>query len=365
MRILIAGDWHSDLHEEEVFRSLGRLGHEAIRFKWCDYFHSPTGLLFAAKSIFARAQNKFVTGPLISKLNRDLIAQCILAAPEIIFIYRGTHITSSTLRKIKTALPACILIGYNNDDPFAPNHPPYLWRHFIESIPEYDLMLAYRHSNLLEFLNAGAKKVELLRSWFIGERNHPVELNETERLSFGSDVVFVGHFEPDQRLEYLEEIVKQGFKLRLFGPPKYWEKPLAQSPVLGNLPPVRMVWGREYNLALSGSKVALCFLSKLNRDTYTRRCFEIPSTRTLMLSEYSKDLASLYQEGVEADYFRDRDELIAKLDYYVKNVESRKQVANNGFEKVHAAGHDVDSRMREMLGWASDLATNTGHRSLG
>jgi spore maturation protein CgeB len=156
-------------------------------------------------------------------------------------------------------------------------------------------------------------------------------------------------------LNFLEEIVRQGFSLRLFGPTKYWAQPLAQSTTLRHLAPTQMVWGADYNRALCGAKVALCFLSKLNRDTYTRRCFEIPATKTLMLSEYSGDLASLYIEGKEVDYFRNRDELMEKIKHYVGNDLARNRVAQGGYDKVHGAGHDIDSRMKTMLGWIEQI----------
>ena len=101
--------------------------------------------------------------------------------------------------------------------------------------------------------------------------------------------------------------------------------------------------------------MALCFLSKLNRDTYTRRCFEIPATGTLMLSEHTDDLASLYKEGEEADFFRTREELIEKLKLYFGNEPLRQTVAANGYQRVMADGHDVVSRMEQVLAWVAEI----------
>jgi spore maturation protein CgeB len=257
---------------------------------------------------------------------------------------------------IKRAVPSVTCVGYNNDDPFAPGQPSWLWRHFLASLPAYDLVLAYRHHNVTDFLKAGAKQVRLLRSWFVPERNHPVALSAGEQARFGCDVVFVGHYEPDQRLGYLEEVVKQGLSLKLYGPGYDWDPVIARSPWLTHLRPVRLVWGEEYNQALCGAKVALCFFSKLNRDTYTRRCFEIPATGTLMLAEYSDDLASLYREGQEADFFRSKEELVSKLQYYVKDQGRRESVALAGRRRVLADGHDVLSRMKDVLRWAEDVS---------
>lgn len=355
MRVLIAGDWHSDLHEQEVLRALSRLEHDIGEFKWHSYFafepHARAGL----GALLKRAQNKYVTGPALARINRDFVAKAREFRPDVVFVYRGTHIEASALQAVRAAVPDCVLVGYNNDDPFAPAQPRYLWRHFMAAIPHYDLMLAYRHANVDAFRAAGARRVELMRSWYVADRNHPVELSDEEKSRFAADVVFVGHYEPDQRLDYLEEIVRQGFSLRLFGPTKYWAQPLAQSPLLRHLAPARMVWGADYNRALCGAKIALCFFSKLNRDTYTRRCFEIPATKTLMLSEYSDDVASLYREGFEADFFKNRDQMMEKIKLYVGDERARQRVADGGYQKVLSAGHDVDSRMRTLLGWIAEI----------
>jgi hypothetical protein len=357
MRILIAGDWHSDLHEEVVLRSLRRLGHELSGFKWHSYFSPRSGTGSFLPNLLLRAQNKFATGPAISRISRDFVAAAVSFRPDLVFIYRGTHINSKALRHLRKVLPQCRLVGYNNDDPFSPAQPAYLWRHFLEAVPEYDLMLAYRHANMEAFRAAGARRVELMRSWYVEDRNFPTILTEEDQANFATDVVFVGHFEPDQRLSCLEEVVRQGLSLRIFGPTKYWAQPLENSPVLRNLAPTRMVWGEDYNRALCGAKVALCFFSKLNRDTYTRRCFEIPATRTLMLSEYSDDLASIYAEGAEADYFRSLDEMMKKIKMYVADDAMRKRVAEAGYRKVKSGGHDVDSRMQRMLAWVQEIGS--------
>lgn len=349
MRVLVAGSWHSDLHETEVCKSLKRLGHETLEFKWFQYTAFDTSKPRSIDALFKRLQSKFVAGPVVGRINRDFLVQVRQQKPDLIFVYRGTHLTATTLKTIRNEFPRCKLIGYNNDDPFSPTQPKYLWRHFMAAISVYDLMLAYRHANLEDFKRAGARKVDLMRSWYVPDRSYPVELTEADRQLYECDVVFIGHYEPDQRLEYLEALVSKGYKLRLFGPTKYWQKPLEASPLLSHLAPTRMVWGKEYNKALCGAKIALCFFSKLNRDTYTRRCFEIPATKTLMLSEYSDDIASLYEKTIEADYFKSKDDMLKKIDFYCTDDLARTRVAECGYTKVRSVGHDIDSRMSEML----------------
>lgn len=354
MRILVAGDWYSEVHEEGVFQAYKKIGHEVFRFSWHQYFQfemASSPLVSKIKSFWGKFQDKFIIGPIVRKINRDFIKTVNECNPEVISLYRGTHITKGTLRSIKKFHPSTYLICHNEDDPFTEGHPYWLWRHFLASIPEYDLVLAHRVRNIQQYRESGARAVKFLRSWYAPERTHPVTLSADDKLQFGCDVVFVGHYEDDGRIDYLEEIVKSGFKLRLFGPGKYWDPVLRQSSHLRDLAPTQLVWGDNYNKALCGAKVALCFLSKLNRDTYTRRCFEIPATGTLLLSEYTEDLTTLFRTGVEADFFASKEELILKLRRYIDNESLRASVAQAGYRRVVDDGHDVVSRMKQVIGW--------------
>jgi spore maturation protein CgeB len=345
MKILVVGDGHSAIHEVAVVDAFKKLGHQVEAFYWQNYFNSQSRLV----SLWQRVQNKFIIGPTLDRLNVDLINAAEQFNPKLMFIYRGTHITPQTITEIKQRLPDCVVYGYNNDDPFADGHPPWLWRHFLKSVPKYDLVFAYRHHNLGDFLRIGAKKVELLRSWYIPEINYPVSLSGIDKIKYECDVIFIGHCENDGRLEYLEEIVKNGYKLRLFGPGYEWDHLLNKSEILKHLSPVHLVWNEDYNKALAGGKIALCFFSKLNRDTYTRRCFEIPAAGTLLLSEYSDDLASLYQAGEEADFFKTKEEMIQKINLYLDNDDLRSRIAANGNQRAIIDGNDIVSRMTKVL----------------
>ena len=132
MKILIAGDWHSDTHEEPLARALASNGHELVRFAWHRYFRpeEPRGISGLVRDVAGRAQNKFLVGPAISNLNRDLVVLAQETQPDAIFVYRGTHVRKGTLLVLHETLPQVTLVGYNNDDPFSPLQPHWAWRHF-------------------------------------------------------------------------------------------------------------------------------------------------------------------------------------------------------------------------------------------
>ena len=336
--------------------ALQGLGHQVVPFAWHTYVtrrRYATAILHAIDHAAARAQNKYLVGPLLRRINADLVRVAGVERPDVLFVYRGTHITGATLEAVRLRSPHTVIVGYNNDDPFAPSHPR-AWRHFIEAVPHYDLVLAYREHNIADYLRAGARRTGLLRSWFDPAVHRPVSPTEAQRASYGCDAVFVGHFEDDGRLDVLERLAAAGLHVRIFGPGSGipgsdWNGVLMRSTRLRALAPTRYLQGDEYAAALSCAKIALCFLSKRNRDTYTRRCFEIPAVGTLLLSEHSPDLETLYREGLEADFFRSPSEAVSKATAYLGDDERRRQVARAGHTRAISSGYDVTSRMRDML----------------
>ena len=74
-----------------------------------------------------------------------------------------------------------------------------------------------------------------------------------------------------------------------------------------------------------------------------------------MISEYTEDLASLFREGEEADFFRTPEEMMAKIECYLTDEPRLQAVAEAGFRRVHTDGHDVVSRMRQVLAWMADM----------
>jgi hypothetical protein len=362
MRILVAGEWVWPWYEQACADALAKLGCEIRRFSWMERFRRFRNDAVEPFHIskYAEFQNRTLWGPDVVALNADLLKAVKEFQPDVLFVYRATHIFPRTLQKIKQTFPETKLVQYCNDDPFSPKANKIHWRHLKCAIHLYDINFVYRHHNIEDFRKLGAKRVELLRSYYIAERNFPMEIQQEDQ-RFICDVVFAGHYEADFRVDYLESIMRAGFQLNLFG--GGWENArtaiLPSSP-LHRLYPIAPVVDADYRKALSGAKIALCFFSKLNRDTYTRRNFEIPATGAFMLSEYSDDLATLFEEGKEAEFFRSKEEMLDKISYFLSHDVERREIARRGRERVMRDCPDVVTRMKQMLG--SIRKINDGHQ---
>ena len=143
------------------------------------------------------------------------------------------------------------------------------------------------------------------------------------------DLIYIGHYENDGRDEIIERLINEkDINFMLFGTD--WHKSKKYKYIESKLGKINPVYGKDYNLILNSSKIALCFFSKKNNDTYTRRTFEIPMSGSMLLSEYSKDSVDLLEPNQQAVYFKSLNELISITKYYMVNESERKNIAKSG-----------------------------------
>jgi spore maturation protein CgeB len=347
MKMLMAGDWHSYTFEEPLAVAFEKNGIEVIPFKWF-YFFSGSSKNFFFTRFILKFQDKYMFGYLVNKLNKELLKKVELEKPEILFLYRGSHIFSNTLKKIKTKFPETFIISYNNDDPFSMIYPRWMWRHFIKAIPFSDLSLAFRHANIASYYANGALAADLFRGYFNPALHKKLELSKFNTKEFECDTIFIGHYENDGRAQILDFLAGNNVRVKIFGPTgsknkSGWDDAIKSSNYLQNQN-VRYLKGLDYVLAINSAKIGLCFMSKLNNDTYTLRCFEIPACGTALFSEWTEDLANLFEDGVNAVLFKTQEELLERVTYYLTHPEELSLLAARGYEHVHAKGHDVYSR---------------------
>lgn len=350
--ILLVGDYSWPWYQEACAKALEALGCRVYRFGWFDDFRHwiqghPEPVYH---SFWHRTQYRLQMGPAVWRVDKRLLKIAGKLSVDVVWFYNVQLVSFSTLKRLRRMLPNALFCQYANDNPFSKSAKPGLWRNYLASIPLFDIHFSYRHDNIEDYIRYGAKQVYLLRSYFVPDMDYPVPQADIPD-PYKCDVVFAGHYEDDGRAEILEALIDGGHKLNLFG--GGWDEALhnlrSNSP-LRKLLPIQPVTGPAYRYAICGGKVALCFLSTLNQDTYTRRNFQIPAMKTAMLSQYTHDLAKLYVPDREAVFFGKKTELLQKLSTLLEDDNRQRSIAAAGYDKVWGAGHDVKSRMQEWLG---------------
>ena len=103
-------------------------------------------------------------------------------------------------------------------------------------------------------------------------------------------------------------------------------------------------------LLFSGTKlnVLVTLFSKLNNDGYTRRCFEIPATKTPMLVRKTDEIISLFNQD-EIILFETKEELLNKIFYYLKNLKEAKIIGQKGYERNLKSKNEVKDRAEQII----------------
>lgn len=347
--ILIVGSWRWPIYEDAFAKALEYNGVKVDSFSTSQYFRGQLGKIGEAIPFFSF---------LIYKLNFDLYRKIRRTNPDIVLFWRPTHIFPYTIKQIKQK--SIKVISYNNDDPFGPKshgnvpwHHHFLWFWYFKTLNLYNINFFYRQVNCYEANVFGSLINQVLMPYYIPWKDKPVFLNDFEKQKYSTDVVFIGHYESDGREQLIRLLVESNIKIKIWGG-DYWNRE-----VLGNLydilEPISPVDGDEYSKALCGAKICLGLLSKLNRDTYTRRCFEIPACGQLLLAERTDDLLRIFVEDEEACFFSSPEELIRKVKWLLLNDHIRLRIAKAGHLKVLNQGHDVISRANYFLKCVSTI----------
>lgn len=340
-RIIIAGHFIAPFYEEALLNAFKSEGWEVKGFNWTS--HRLVGNFIFTRLllwIYYKFTDKYLIGPEINRINNSLIYLVQSYSPTVLFIHRGTHIISNTIKRINNL--GVLTISYNNDDPFGNAMHYTYWRHFSKSIHNYHLNFVYRPKNIDDYNRIGVFKAIVLKPYFINSSNFKIE--GVKKIY---DLVFIGHYEDDGRDELLIRIIKKRYKVAIFGNNSTWRKSKQirlHDPKIIIKPAVE-----NYNLVLNQSLIALNFLSKLNNDVYTRRCFEIPASGTLLLSEYTDALSSLLTPDLEAVYFHNVDDAIVLFEELIKDNYKIESISRAGHKKMLLSKHEVKDRVREII----------------
>lgn len=334
MNILLVGDFTYRIYAPAFEIGFIKLGHNVYTIKYNDYLYGNSKL-----GVFiSRIQNRYHYGVKMFAYNRDIIKAVENNKIDFVFLYRCYHVWPSTIKKIQKK--GCFIFTYNNDDPFSGVPSRNYYRYFYKSIKLANYNFVYRKKNYNDYKRIGAKCPTVLLPYFMEDTNFYEVCNKDIEVSY------LGHFEQDGRDESLMALIKAGIPVEIYST-SYWERSKYFKSLIPYIKPG--VSGLEYNHNINRSKISLAFLSKTNNDTYTRRCFEIPAAKTLMLSEYTEDLAKMFPPDECAVYFKSDKELVEKVKYLLSNVSEIERISENGYRRLMELGCTEVDRCNEII----------------
>jgi hypothetical protein len=343
-KIMIIGYFRYHFYEEAVANSFEKMGCPIHRFKIGDHYRN--------KYLTKIEEHLSMPGIGHRSVFNNLKQSCLEFHPDWILIWRGVIFDGERINWLKSLVPTRI-ISFNNDDPFSRLylttnvhmklltnvHMKLLWRNFINAIPYYDVNLVFRPHNISEYESIGGINVRLFPPFYLPEQVITIEGKKE------LDVVFIGHYTSD-RLSAINKLLDNGVSVKVYG--TGWDETLLSDEYRYD-GPIEALYDETYYQIISQSKIALAFLSKLNRDVYTRRSFEIPACGTVMVSERTSELESLYEDGEEAVFFSDEYELVSKVKNLLKDKTKISRIAFLGQIRAKESGYSVECRVDKLL----------------
>ena len=120
---------------------------------------------------------------------------------------------------------------------------------------------------------------------------------------------------------------------------------------LEEVPPSYSFLKHYKGIVLSGSFVKIINGSKISinlfLDHYDKlssginyRAFEIPACEGFQLCQYIPNLEDFFTLGKDIETFKSIEELLEKIDYYLKNDDERERIAKNGYKAIQSFTYD-------------------------
>lgn len=96
------------------------------------------------------------------------------------------------------------------------------------------------------------------------------------------------------------------------------------------------------------SKVNLNITLRSIKSGIPLRCMDIMGSGGFLLSNFQSDFLDFFVPGKDFVYYESKEDLLQKIDYYLRHEDEREEIARSGHDRV-AASHTFRHRVREMF----------------
>lgn len=292
-------------------------------------------------SLYTRILHKLKVPRDESGVNKSLIQSAqVEPAFDIAWVEKSAMLRPETLRIFRQLSPRTILAAVSEDDMYA-SHNRSLY--YDRSLQHYDIVFTTKTYNLEELIRLGARRTCLFLDSFDEDLHRPLQqYAELEQKCI--NVGFIGTYEKE-RADTILWLGSQGVKVVVFG--NGWS---ALKGVNGNIKIMdKPIIGDDYVEAINQTRINLGFLRKINRDQVTSRTMEITGCGGFLLAERTSRHMELFEEGKEAEFFADNDELLKKINHYEKSPDMLQEISDRGRERCMMSGYDMTTQLSRML----------------
>ena len=241
--------------------------------------------------------------------------------PNLILVIGNIALAPDFLINIKKSFDSCPIFWYLTDP--LPTQSPS----FIKSVPFYDCIFTFSRFQVAVISWFGGRQVVYLPFGYDPRIHKPTETTESERHFYGSDIAYLGTWQPYIEL-WANELTP--YHLKVWGDQWYKSK---------GYPALLECWqgeGRglydEFAKVVNSSKIIFNVVRFHNGNSHSMKTFEIPACGGFMLTNRTDEQLSFFSEDQCAVYFSSKEVLQDKLHYYLSHDEARTRIARAAYQ---------------------------------
>ncbi len=257
--------------------------------------------------------------------NKRVIQAAAKHCPDVVFIIKGHNLLPSTIQAVKKTGP--MVVNFYPDNPFA------LWNNngtaaVLKSLPLFDCFLSWSPILTPCLLASGVKHVcpfPFAYDETIYNSTPPLQITTAP-----IDVCFIGTWEPAREV-FLAEVINRlpGVSFGIWG--NLWQEH-AQAPGVKKWLRGKAIYAHEMTSIYKNALIVLNFLRDQNSHAHNMRTFEVPATKSFLLTERTEQQAAIFfQENYSIACFSGIDELTEKIKTYLHDTDARIIMSERSF----------------------------------
>ena len=315
------------------FAAMQRIGQEVQAFDWVPY---------ALKSSLLNAlRNRYPVGPLVSRVNRDLVKAVQEFHPEVVWFDKPMYFTPETIRAIQKT--GAKVVFYVQDGPFGPRKDGY-WRQFYRVFRMADLHCLVREADVARYREWGLPWIKTMFSFDPAMQFAPhAGWSDADR---DRGLSYIGH-PHEERPKFLLALAEQhDLPLSIDG--NGWQH-VFNAEQLGKYVRHGHLLGDAYREHIWKSKINLSFVTQDNEDDIAHKSVEIAACAGFLLALRTPGHTALLEEDREAVFFSSVEECADKARFYLGRPDLRDAIGLRARERAVRSGYDNDSQLSRIL----------------
>jgi len=256
--------------------------------------------------------------------------------PDYIFFYSLDYFHLRTLLKIREISPKTKTVNFFGDDDT-----------LFENFSRY-YVLFFDYVTIFQKKFANNYKKEGIKNTFL----IPLVAN-TENFKFLNlekkyDVTFIGA-QKGNRADFVRYLKNKGIKIKIFG--WSWDKCPDLKDIYFGIPN-----NQEMVKIINQTKINLCFTEGIGGILHvTGKVPETISCKSFILTQYFSGYLDLFKNNDEIVMFKNKEDLLKKIKYYLENEEEREKIAERGYKKM-VEKYSMNLKLKEFIEKTSNEA---------